>query len=852
MYVPVSWSVPTTPATISAWRIYVSESPEAKGQVLAQVDAADRSATIEVGEGVYYVRVLGLYRDGAEPDWQSVEAARLDVSGQESTPEAPEGAAVAAVDPVSARAIADPPGGLSGDGTRLQVLELPDGETDPGLGVVVAEAHEVPGGALPPRGARHAGPLLALEGSGELMPASRRLALRRVTPYGAASPAVVVDVPVVDRPNHYTIPVASVNGATVVGFASPASTDPWEVDATDGVRLLHLPVVDDWDTEFGYPDDWGGDSPDTADGVLRENRYFAAYADFARLQLSATKDLGGVVDFVLEAWFGCRRKTARGCVEDEVVNDWDFPVDPLAAVGDLVDRPAPERATGPVGFFRDHMVDGTPMPLTQDAARLLYVVGDTAPLSTDPADRVPYVPGAILRGRYIDIYVELREPTGMHQLTMPRCTVSARVLMRRTVSDGAPGHVAPPGSLHVDESGQRLYAKLAGVGTSGHVEMARRDYVDAVVQGMDWKGSVRVATTGPLAANTRTGNVLTADAPGVLSIDGVPVSVGNRVLVKDEATGANNGIYVVTVAGSGSVAWALTRADDADSSSDVTGGLAVAVVAGGTNGDTIWVLTTNDPIVLNTTALTFAQVGGGSGPPAAHAASHEDGGSDELDVTGLSGELADPQTPKIGTLVTETTLDRVLDHVPFHDHSAVGVRKVPLRTLGVGVIAQTASKVDVGPSDSSEVTVYTYSVPADSIGAAGMLRLAIRGHLLNNTGGNRALTLRVKLGGTTLIDVTTGNIATGSARRVVRVDLEVQGDGASSAQLVSGALIISGAGSVTTAVAAGAPDLNASRYFEGSGAKDMTSAQTLEVSIQLSASDAAYEADIERALLELL
>lgn len=141
------------------------------------------------------------------------------------------------------------------------------------------------------------------------------------------------------------------------------------------------------------------------------------------------------------------------------------------------------------------------------------------------------------------------------------------------------------------------------------------NYPSAVPQEFDFKQSARMATTAALAANTRSGNRLTMTANGVLAaIDGVTPVVGDRVLVKDEATGANNGLYTVTSIGSGSTAAILDRAEDADSSADVTTAMIIPISEGTTNGDTQWWLTTNDPITLNTTSLTFAQF---AAPPAA-------------------------------------------------------------------------------------------------------------------------------------------------------------------------------------------------------------------------------------------
>lgn len=121
-------------------------------------------------------------------------------------------------------------------------------------------------------------------------------------------------------------------------------------------------------------------------------------------------------------------------------------------------------------------------------------------------------------------------------------------------------------------------------------DAATKGYVDAAVNGLDWKQSVRVATTANITLS------------GLQTIDGVSVQAGDRVLVKNQSTAAQNGIYVAA-----SGAW--TRATDADSDAEVTSGMAVMVTEGTTQGDTQWVLTTNDPITLGTTALSFSQIG---------------------------------------------------------------------------------------------------------------------------------------------------------------------------------------------------------------------------------------------------
>jgi len=139
---------------------------------------------------------------------------------------------------------------------------------------------------------------------------------------------------------------------------------------------------------------------------------------------------------------------------------------------------------------------------------------------------------------------------------------------------------------------------------------ATKAYVDALVNGLDWKNSCRVATSTDLAvtaAGSGVGKTLTANANGAATLDGVVMALNDRVLVRGQVTGSDNGVYVVTDIGSGGTPYVLTRSLDADANLEVTANLTVFISAG-TDADTGWTLTTNDPIVVDTTALAFAQV----------------------------------------------------------------------------------------------------------------------------------------------------------------------------------------------------------------------------------------------------
>ncbi len=114
--------------------------------------------------------------------------------------------------------------------------------------------------------------------------------------------------------------------------------------------------------------------------------------------------------------------------------------------------------------------------------------------------------------------------------------------------------------------------------------------IAAEMNSRDSKQSARYTTTGNInlsGLDTQAGG----DWPAALT-------AGDRVLVKDQTTGTNNGLYVAA-------AGAWTRATDADASAEVTPGMLVTVEEGSTLADTVWELTTNGPIVLGTTVLTF-------------------------------------------------------------------------------------------------------------------------------------------------------------------------------------------------------------------------------------------------------
>ena len=125
-------------------------------------------------------------------------------------------------------------------------------------------------------------------------------------------------------------------------------------------------------------------------------------------------------------------------------------------------------------------------------------------------------------------------------------------------------------------------------------DAATKNYVDSVAQGLDVKGSVRAATTV-------TGTLATAYANGQV-IDTITLVTGDRILIKNQSTQTENGIYTVNASG------APTRATDMDAGTEVPG--AFTFVEEGGQADTGWVCTTNAPVTIGSTNIVFAQFSG--------------------------------------------------------------------------------------------------------------------------------------------------------------------------------------------------------------------------------------------------
>ncbi len=181
--------------------------------------------------------------------------------------------------------------------------------------------------------------------------------------------------------------------------------------------------------------------------------------------------------------------------------------------------------------------------------------------------------------------------------------------------------------LTVKSDGSNWRIISSGTGTTG-------------TSSLDWKESCRVATTGP--------GTLATDFENGDTIDGVVLATGDRILIKDQAAGAENGIYIVQASG------APIRSPDADTSAEVTSGMTTYISEGTANGGEIWILVTVDPIVLGVTPLVFAQLSAGAPANLSYVvAVAEVGLSAERVLTGSAGDISVTDNGPNSTIVVD-------------------------------------------------------------------------------------------------------------------------------------------------------------------------------------------------------
>ena len=340
------------------------------------------------------------------------------------------------------------------------------------------------------------------------------------------------------------------------------------------------------------------------------------------------------------------------------------------------------------------------------------------------------------------------------------------------------------GSLTIAPNGTGELLIPAISGTSSDLAAATKIYVDNIASGLDPKPSSRLSTTAVLTdtpvynnGTSGVGATLTgattgavSDGTGVGQIDGVTVVAGDRILVKDQANAAHNGIYVVTVLGNGTTAYVLTRATDMDESTEIVSAFTF-IEEGTTNADSGWVCTTDAPVTMGTTLITFAQFSGAGQIIAGNGLAKT---GNTLDVT------VDSRTA--GTATTEIVNDEVRI-------ASAWIGQTSLTTLGTittGSWQGTAIGTAYGGTGATTVANARTNLdvvqrPASAITDGNLMVAAAGGNQLAGTGisvagdaltGLTALTVdTITLNGSTISS--TGNLTFAPTNNVIIPTLDV-------------------------------------------------------------------------------
>ena len=222
-------------------------------------------------------------------------------------------------------------------------------------------------------------------------------------------------------------------------------------------------------------------------------------------------------------------------------------------------------------------------------------------------------------------------------------------------------------------------------------------YVDAVSSGLDLKESSHVATTANLSSAYNNGasgvgaTLTNNSTQAALTVDGQLMVAAERLLVKDQTAGLQNGIYTVTTVGTGSSNWVLTRATDFDGSpsNEVDSGSFTFVETGTDNADSGWVVTTDGTITIGSTAIAFSQFSG-AGQITAGTGLSKSGNT-------LNVDASQTQITAVGTIATGVW-----------NGTAIANANLANSTTSVGGVTLTLGGTDATPAfNLADATGYT-------------------------------------------------------------------------------------------------------------------------------------------------
>lgn len=197
----------------------------------------------------------------------------------------------------------------------------------------------------------------------------------------------------------------------------------------------------------------------------------------------------------------------------------------------------------------------------------------------------------------------------------------------------------------------------ASAPTSGS-DVTNKTYVDALINGLTFLNPVRVASTANFTSTYSNGSsgvgaTLTATSNGAASIDGVSLSLNDRVLFKDQSTTYENGIYYVSQVGDGSNPAIYTRTTDFDQPSEIQPGDLVNVREGTANAETFWIQTATVN-TIGTDAINFNLFGNNSNNVMTLTGSQTATGQKTFDDLVLGGDM-DANSNQINNVTDPTS-----------------------------------------------------------------------------------------------------------------------------------------------------------------------------------------------------
>ena len=261
----------------------------------------------------------------------------------------------------------------------------------------------------------------------------------------------------------------------------------------------------------------------------------------------------------------------------------------------------------------------------------------------------------------------------------------------------------PNGTGTIDVSSARITSLATPTQTT---DAATKAYVDAQLQGLDVKNSVRVATTANGTLSSAFANNST--------VDGITLATGDRILLKDQSTGSQNGIYTVNSSG------APTRATDFDADSEVTGGTFFFVEEGTVNADNGFVMTNDGTVTVGSTALVFTQFSG-AGQVTAGSALTKSGNTLNVAVDDSSIEVNSDALRVKASGITNAMLAGSIDltakvtgALPI-GNGGIGITSAPKGSVLIANSANTISALDGGGSNDG---ILTYTASSDTLAFA--------------------------------------------------------------------------------------------------------------------------------------